>query len=417
MDSNVTAAEDRTTRPAVRRGLIERQRWRLFTEICGLALLAGLAACRQGDGQGTGMHEAIHIGFLPEISGAYQGQQELRGGELAVAEVNRAGGLEIGGRKLKVVLHIEDTPTDTPEEIVRIVRRLINQENVVALVGPSISTTAIPAASVAEDSRVPLISPNATSPEVTAGKRYAFRVAAGDDFQGRAMARFARHELAAEKAAVLYDVAAAYSRGIAEVFRAAFVEAGGEVVSFEAYTTGERDFRPKFERIRDRRPGVLFLPNYADDISVQAPQIRRLGLSLQLLGTDSWNYRPFLRLAELRGAFFSHHWHPAMAGDETREFMAAFRRLHGKDIENFPVNTYDAFGLLFEAIRRQGSLAGEQIRQGLASIEEHHGVGGTISYRGTGEPLRALAILEIASDTFRFRRQVEPEDRGSRDSS
>ncbi len=394
-----------------------------MAKLCGFALLAGLAACHQGADQGADVDQAIHIGFLPEISGAYQGQQELRGGELAAAEVNRAGGLEVGGRKLEVVLHVEDTPTDTPEEILRIVHRLINQENVVALVGPSMSTTAIPAAGVAEDSRVPLISPNATSPEVTAGKRYAFRVAAGDDFQARVMARFARRELAAGKAAVLYDVAAAYSRGIAEAFRDTFVEAGGEVVSFETYTTGEQDFHPQLERIRDCRPGVLFLPNYAGDLSLQIPQIRHLGLSVQLLGTDSWNYRPFLELAELRGSslqrgsngtFFSHNWHPAMDGDRTREFMAAFRRLHGEDTESFPVNTYDAFGLLFEAIRRQDSLAGERIREGLASIEEYHGVGGTISYRGTGDPVRTLAILEITGGTFRFHRQVEPENPGSR---
>ena len=224
-----------------------------------ILIILGLIACGPQPTQET----EIRIGVIAPLSGdiANVGQSTVEAAELAVQKVNDAGGLDVGGRKQKVVLVIEDNQ-DKAEVAVSAAQKLINQENVVAIVGPQASRNAIPVSNVAENAHIPMVSPWSTNPETTAGKQYVFRVAFIDPFQGRVMARFAIEEFGAQKAGVLYDVASAYNKGIAEIFKQVFEEAGGQVVAFESYTTGEQDFSRQLENIRDSGAEVLFLPNY-----------------------------------------------------------------------------------------------------------------------------------------------------------
>lgn len=203
----------------------------------------------------------IRIGVVASLSEAVAeiGKSTIDGAQLAVQEINNVGGVEVGGRQHQMELVIEDDQ-DKPEVAVSVVQKLINQEAVVAIVGPQLSRNAIPAADVAEQARIPLISPVSTNPETTANKRYVFRTTFVDPFQGQVMARFAFRNLGAQKAAVLYDVASAYNRGIAEVFKQAFEENGGQVVAFESYTTGQQQLSAQFDRIRASRSDVLFCP-------------------------------------------------------------------------------------------------------------------------------------------------------------
>ena len=161
---------------------------------------------------------------------------------------------------------------------------------------------------MANAARVPLISPGSSHPHTTAGKPYAFRITFLDAFQGEVMARVARDDVGAQTAAVLYDVADAYSRSIAEVFRDVFAASGGEVSAFEAYTTGTADFRAELGRIRERQPDVLFLPCYTDTALAQGAQARELGIGATLLGVDGWTPPRIAAHPAFDGAFMAGAW-------------------------------------------------------------------------------------------------------------
>jgi len=232
--------------------------------------------------------ETIKIGVIAEITGTIPvvGQSTVNAAKLAVQEINDAGGLVVGDRQLQVELMIEDNE-DKKEKAVSVAQKLINQSGVVAIVGPQASRNAIPVASVAEEAHVPMISPWSTNPETTAGKLYVFRVAFIDPFQGRVMARFVIEELNSQKAAVLYDVASEYNKGIAEIFRQVYEDAGGQVVAFETYTTGETDFEAQLGRIKASGAQVLFLPNYYNEVPLQVRQARDVGVEAAIIGSDS----------------------------------------------------------------------------------------------------------------------------------
>jgi branched-chain amino acid transport system substrate-binding protein len=376
-----------------------------FVLILSLSFSAGLVACGLQPGQET----EIRVGVIAPLSGDISnvGQSTTEAAQLAVQEVNDAGGLDVGGRKQKVVLVIEDNQ-DKAEVAVSAAQKLINQENVVAIVGPQASRNAIPTANVAENAHIPMISPWSTNPETTAGKQYVFRVAFVDPFQGQVMARFAIEELGAQKAAVLYDVASAYNKGIAEIFKRVFEEAGGQVAAFESYTTGEQDFTAQLERIRGSGAEVLFLPNYYNEVPLQAKQAHQMGIDIPLIGSDSWGGLEPAGRQELEGAFFSTHYAPDIANQQAQTFIEAYRQAYGRVPDDVAALTYDAFGILFQAIQSQGQADPESIRNGLSSIERYTGVTGSMEYRGTGDPVKSAVVLQIKGGNFVFYKLANP---------
>jgi branched-chain amino acid transport system substrate-binding protein len=369
--------------------------------------LGGLAAC-QPTGESSPENE-IRIGVIAPISGSIPnvGKSTVEAAEMAAAEINDAGGLEVGGKKYKIVLLIEDNK-DNPEAAVAAAEKLIKQLNVAAVIGPQASRNAIPVSLIAEASQVPMISPWSTNPETTLGKEYVFRVAFLDPFQGQVMARFVFEELKTDSAAVLYDVASSYNRGIAEIFKQVFESAGGRIAAFETYTTGELDFSAQLKRIKESGAGALFLPNYENEAPQQAEQARALGLDIPIIGSDAWGTISEDGRRVLEGAYFSTHYASDIAVEPARTFIEKYSLRYGAVPDDVAALTYDAFGLLFTAIQSQQSFESEAIRNGLAGIESFAGVTGTMQYSGSGDPIKSAVILKVVNGEFEFFKLATP---------
>lgn len=372
-------------------------------------LLCLFYACQPSSEQPT----EVRIGLIAPLSGSLfpsVGHAARNGARLAVLEVNGRGGLLLDGRRVPVVL-IEGDDQNTPETSIHAARRLINQEDVIAFVGPMISQTAIAVAPVAEQTGTPMISPTATSPEVTAGKRFVFRTTFVDSHQGQAMARFARQHLNARRAAVLFDVASLHNRNLAQVFSQSFEDLGGSMVASEAYTTGSQDFEAELMRIRDAGPDVLLLPNYADEVPAQVKQARQLGIRATFLGSDAWNGDLFSRDLEFEGSHFTDDWQMGVQGlesAESRAFEQLYRETLGADPLSIAAVVYDAFGILFSVLETRGSQDGRAIRQGLAQLRDYRGVSGSLTFRGSGDPLKSIYIFEIRGGQVVFAQRILP---------
>jgi len=352
----------------------------------------------------------IRIGLITTLSGDLAesfGTSTVDAAKLAIQPVNDRGGLDLGGRKQKLTLLVEDDQ-DRAERATQAAQKLINQDKVVALIGPSLSRNAIPVADVAESAGIPMISPDSTNPATTAGKKYAFRADFIDPFQGQVIARFARDELHAQNAAVLYDVASAYNKGIAEVFKQVFTEAGGQVVAFESYTTGEKSFSQQMARIKQSAATILFLPNYDNDIPVQAQQARQAGISGTLLGSDTWASLKTDSLGELAGSFFSTNWTVDTPGQESQAFIKRFQDAYNHPPTNVSALTFDTVGLLLASMTGQGRAEPEAIRAGLAATKDYAGVTGKIGYQGTGDPVKSAVIEQIKDGKMVLYKQVNP---------
>lgn len=353
----------------------------------------------------------IRIGINAELTGSKPtvGDSCKKAAELLASEINDAGGLQVGDRKLPLKLVIEDNE-DKAESAAAAAQKLISQNNVLAIIGPNASGNAIPAARICEDQQVPMISPWSTNPKTTEGKKFVFRACFIDDFQGQVMAKFARQQLQATTAAVLYDVASEYNKGIAEFFRRAFEADGGRVVAFVSYTTGDKDFSSQLTTIKAAAPQVLFLPNYYNEVPLQVKQARQQGFTGAIIGSDSWGSQELLNLAgpDVEGCFFSTHYAPDIATPEAQKFIAAYEKRYGKKPDDVAALTYDAGRMLCQAITQAGALDRQKVREALAQIKEFQGVTGKMTFKGTGDPVKSAVILQIKDGQFKYFASVEP---------
>jgi branched-chain amino acid transport system substrate-binding protein len=349
------------------------------------------------------------VGVIAPVTGSIPGVglSTVNAARLATQQINDAGGLEVGGQRMKVVLFIEDNE-DRAQAAASAAQKLINQSNVAVIIGPQASRNAIPASTICEEAGVPMISPWSTNPETTAGKRYVFRIAFIDPFQGRIMAKFAMEELRATRAAVLYDVASAYNKGIADIFKQVFEEAGGTVVAFESYTTGEEDFMAQLTAIRDSEAEVLFLPNYYNEVPLQVQQALEMGIECPIIGSDAWGGLEPADLAQMEGFYFSTHYSTDIAGGMAQDFIEKYQEAYGEIPDDVAALTYDAFGLLFQVVKSNAAADPESIRNGLSSVERYEGVTGGMEYQGTGDPVKSAVILQIKGGEFVFYKQANP---------
>jgi branched-chain amino acid transport system substrate-binding protein len=182
--------------------------------------------------------DEIKVGEFAALTGgsASFGQSSHKGTALAFDELNAAGGAL--GKKFKLITEDDQSVAGQPASIVK---KLISQDKVVAVLGEVRSSATIEAAPICQQSKIPLISPAATSPKVTEVGDYISRVCFIDPFQGTVMGKFALSK-GWKKVAVLTDVKQDYSVGLAEFFTKYFTSNGGEIVKEQKYSTGDKDF-------------------------------------------------------------------------------------------------------------------------------------------------------------------------------
>ena len=372
----------------------------LVTAILALFMLSGVIGCA---GSEPAAPAEVKIGVIAPLTGekAAIGQATIEAAELAAKEVNDAGGLQVGDQKVKVVVVVEDDK-DQEAAAVAAARKLINQDNVVALTGLHISRNAIPVGEIAESSQIPMVSGKSTNPKTTEGRDYVFRVAFLDPFQGQVLAGFSQNELGVSKAAVLYDEASAYNKGIAEVYKQSFEEAGGEVVAFESYVSGQEDFLDQLTAIKDSGAEVLFLPNYFHEVPDQVTQARELGITVPVIGSDSWGILQSEDLPLVEGSYFTSHFAADSDSEVSQKFVAAYEEEYGKTPVDAAAATYDAVGMILQAMSNQGKTDPASIREGIATMGGYPGVTGDIEYQGSGDPVKSAVIMKVEDGAFKF---------------
>ena len=360
----------------------------------GTLLLAGLAFADK---------EILIGGVAPKTGEAATfGISTENGVRLAVEQANAAGGLL--GRKVRLIF--EDDKGDPVAGKIAF-SRLIDRDRVCGVVGAVMSKVSIAGADVAESSRTPMISNASTSPLVTLGKRYAFRACFIDPFQGRVVAAFARNELKANRAAVLYDSANDYNKGLAEVFKKVFAELGGEVVAFESYPERSNDFRPQLTKMLAAAPDVLFMPNYYNDVALQTQQARALGIKAVFLGGDGWDSPELLKAPAAEGGYFSNHFSRESDSPRVKEFVEGYRRRFGSDPDALASLGYEAAQILLDAIRRAGSDDPMKIRDALEKTNLET-ITGRITFDADHNPIKPAAILKIEKGKQKFVTWVKP---------
>lgn len=379
-----------------------------------LALSVLLAAC----GGGT---DTIKIGINAPLTGDNPkvGEGTKFAAEMWLEDINAAGGLEVGGKMYQVELIIEDNEYKA-ESATKANTKLITQDEVLLIIGPQSSQQAVPAGGVANDLETPMISPWSTNPNTTLDRPWVFRTPFLDPFQGPVVANFAAEQFGATKAAVLYDVASDYPKGLAEFFKSAWEEkfGAGSVVAFESFTTKDQDFSAQLTKIKEAGADFIFTPQYYSEVPLIVQQAHELGWDKPIVGSDSWGSAELINLCgdECDGLFFSTHYAAAGATGATKEFIDRYNEKYGYVPDDVGALTWDTLLIAQKAIQDCGTITGdiaadrECVRAALANIKDFAGITGNMTFTPEGDPIKCAVIVRISdAGEFEFFEQVCPQ--------
>jgi branched-chain amino acid transport system substrate-binding protein len=371
---------------------------RIFLAICVITSLLFTFACVDKSGTNTGSTgggDTIKVGVYGDLTGQTSsfGQSTKNGIELAVEEINNAGG--VNGKKIQLV--VEDDQ-GRPEQAKTVVSKLINQDKVVAVLGEVASTNSLAAAPVAQEAKIPMITPSSTNPKVTETGDYISRVCFIDPFQGSTMAKFAATTLKAKTAAILGDVNSDYSKGLTQFFEEEFTKQGGKVIAKEAYTQNDPDFKGQLTKIRNLNPDVLYIPGYYGQVGIIAKQARELNMTLPLLGGDGWDSPELWKLGgdALKNSYISNHYSADNPAPEIQNFVKAYRAKFNVVPDSLAALAYDAAKVLADAIKRAGGTDSAKLKDAINATKNFAGVTGTIT-------------LDPAGSKFSFKETIYPE--------
>lgn len=338
--------------------------------------------------------ERVKVGVVLPLTGLLStfGQSVKKGLELALEEINKAGG--VLNKQIECIIEDDESKTDGAQTVIT---KLLTKDRVQLVIGEVVSSATLAIAPLCQRYKVPLVTPSATNVEVTRTGDYIFRTCFTDDFQGSALARFAFENLKARRASILKDVKSDYSIGLASSFSKTFKEMGGEIVNEQAYAAGDTDFRTQLTSIKASKPDVLFIPGYYTEVGLIIRQAKELSLKAFLLGGDGWDSPKLLEIAgaSAEGTYYGTHFSPLQKSARVQEFVHAFEQKYTEEPDALAALGYDTLRLLADAIKRAGTSEGEKVREQLARTVNFPGVTGDITIDVNRNAKKPLVILKI----------------------
>ncbi|MDC7219280.1 MAG: ABC transporter substrate-binding protein [Spirochaetales bacterium] len=388
------------------------KRFLLIAALAVLLIPVLMTGCSQGE-------KTIKIGFNIPLTGDSPkvGEGTKYAAELVKEKINAAGGLEVDGEKYMLDFIYVDNELKA-ESAVSAAYKLIEQDEVLAIVGPDTSSRAIPAGQVAQENATPLISPWSTNPNTTLDRPYVFRACFLDPFQAPVAVKFAEEEFDLSKAAIVYNLEDDYSKTLAGLFKDSWEAANGadSVVAFESYGQKDQDFSVQLTKVIASGAEILYLPSFYNKVAMLVPQAQDLGWTGPVMGSDSWGSADLVKLSNgtVKGYYFTTHYAAAGAVGETKEFIEAYEAAYGYTPDDVGALSYDALNIVLKAIQEAG-LSGDlradrtAIKDAIAGLADYKGITGTMTFTPEGDPIKDAVVVKVnEAGEFEFVETLSP---------
>ncbi len=305
------------------------------------------------------------------------------GAELALSEINQAGG--VLGMQVEFVYREE-----LSEDVVQSAMELIEEEKVVALLGPLFSSHAVKVGPIAT---IPVLL-GATGANVTETGDFLFLVASSNALQAKLMAQFAVNELGAETAAMIWQNEDVYSIGFVEAFDANFMELGGTIVVKEMYESGDTTFDMQLTAIKEANPDVLFLASFPPANPLIMKQARDMGIESVFIGSDGMDDSLMFEILEdnapLENTYYCTNFDP-----DDVEFISAYESMFENPANGIAASGYDAMKILAIAIEAAGSTNPMAIRDAIAAITDYEGATSISHFDANRHPVKSVGVFQI----------------------
>jgi ABC-type branched-chain amino acid transport systems, periplasmic component len=380
---------------------------RILAAVLAAAMLAVSATgCAQTSNTaasgGSAAGGTIKIGGLAPLTGnvSVYGIATNNGAKMAVDAANKAGG--VLGKQIQYIAYDEKGDAT---EAVNAYNKLVQNDQVVALVGDVTSTPTLAVAQAAVKDNLPMISATATAAGVTTTGPNVFRACVTDPFQGELMASYSAKKLGAKTAAILYNMADDYSLGVAEAYKKAATDAGISIVAEEKYQTNDVDFKSQLTSIKSKNPDILFVPVYYQDVALIAVQAKQLGITAKMMGVDGWDgvldKIDKSNVSALDDTYYCSQYTAESTDQNVQNFIKDYKSAYNADPNMFAVLGYDAMNMMIEAIKAAGSTDSDAITKAMTGLK-FKGLTGDITFDENRNPVKTCAIITIKDGAYKF---------------
>ena len=328
-----------------------------------------------------------------------------RGAELKEKEINEAGG--INGMKLSLVFE-DDAGKDAEASLVA--ERIASNLQILAVVGHFNSSCSLAGKPIYQRAGIVELSPGSTNVNVCEGSDWTFRNLYRDDFQGKFIAQYIKKHLPEVQSVAVFFDNDDYGRGLRNAFVAEAERIALNLAASEAYDRDNTDFKAQLTSIKAKDPDAIFISGLYSEAGLIVKQARETGITAQFFGADGVDSPDFLKIAgtTAEGAYLTTPFTFGAAGAEAQQMADNFQALHGVAPDTWAALTYDAVGMIADALKKtynpEAFVADNRkaIRDHLASLdtaeEGYSGVTGLTYFDTNGDTVNKPAYVKIVKD-------------------
>lgn len=345
--------------------------------------------------------ETFLIGGIGPLTGgaASYGISVKQAAEIAINEINAAGGVTVGDKTYQFELAFEDD--EASEEKSPQAYNTLMDQGINVLMGTVTSGACLAITDLTYEDGILQITPSGSAQDCTKNPN-AFRICFTDPLQGETMADYAINKLGYSKIAIIYNNSDEYSTGIKDAFEAKVAELGGTIVASESFVTDDVDFNTQLTSIKGTDAEVIFVPAYYNDATYITKQAKELGMTLPFLGSDGWDgvLGTVTDTTTIEGAVFLSPFFAADTSENVVSFVKAYEAAYGATPDQFAADAYDAIYVIKAAMEKAGSIENADLIAAMTQIEINGLTGDNMSFTADGEPNKGAKFIKIVNGEY-----------------
>ncbi|MDK2807869.1 MAG: branched-chain amino acid transport system substrate-binding protein [Clostridiales bacterium] len=365
---------------------------------CGLVaamVVASITGCGSKSGTSGDTYILGGIGPLTGDAASY-GISVKQGAEVAVKEINDAGGIKVGDKTLKLELKFEDDQA-TPDKAVTAYNTLMDG-GMNGLLGCVTTGSCLAVVDLAKEDNILMLTPSGSAADITKNDN-VFRLCFTDPLQGETMAEHMVTDLGYKNIAVIYKNSDEYSTGVYEAFAAKVAELGATITTAEAFADGE-DFNTQLTSIKGTNAEAIFAPIYYTDAAHIVTQATDLSITLPFFGSDGWDgvLDTVTDKATVEGATFLS---PFFSGDASAaNFVTAYKAAYNETPDQFAADGYDGVYVFKAALEKAGTTDSAAVIAAMTQIKVDGLTGTGISFTAAGEPQKGAKFITVKNGEY-----------------
>jgi len=342
----------------------------------------------------SALADSIRIGFNAPLTGfaAADGNSALLGAELAVEQVNAAGG--IGGKSLELVVYDDQA---SPKESAPLAVKLVTQDKVVAGISGSYSGATRAAATIYQENGVPYISAYAVHPDITRAGPFVFRTSFVGEVQGRAGAQLIG-EMMGHKRVVMITLNNDFGKSLANGFKEKATDFGIEIINEYEYSIKDREFGAIVSKVNSDNPEAIYASGYFFTAGPLVRQLRAAGIDAPVIGQEGYDSQKFIEIAgpDAEGVIITTSLDRDSDVTITQDFISGFEAKAGYPSDMVAASAHTAVLVMADAMARALDDSSGALRNAIANANVAASTG-QISFNALGEVEKDVQV-QIVKD-------------------